>query len=104
MSVCETLRKYYGNVEHMKGLENVGKQTPLDPMETVCLTRVHQMRCVLVCETPRKYVAMLSSYSALVSPHCLKNDECYMCSVLVSPHGFKNDIYFTCSVLVASHG
>ena len=121
MSVCETLRKYCGNVEHVKGLENVGKQTPLDPMETVCLTRVHQMRCVLVCETPRKYVAMLSSYSALVSPHFLKNDECYMCSVLVPPHGlksdecymysalvlrhgFKNDIYFTCSVLVSSHG
>ena len=32
--------------------------------------------------------------SGLVSPHGLKNDECYMCSALVSPHGFKNDLYF----------
>ena len=40
VSVCETLRKYYGNVEHVEGLENVGKRTPADPMETVCLTGV----------------------------------------------------------------
>ena len=31
---------------------------------------------------------------AFVSPHGLKNDECYKCSALVSPHGFKNDVYF----------
>ena len=32
--------------------------------------------------------------NSLVSPHGLKNDECYICSVLVSPHGFENDVYF----------
>ena len=34
MSVRERLRKYYGNVEHVEGLENVGKRTPSDPMST----------------------------------------------------------------------
>lgn len=34
MSVRERLRKYYGNVEHVEGLENVGKRTPLDTMST----------------------------------------------------------------------
>ena len=48
VSVCETLRKYYGNVEHVEGLENVGKRTPSDLMETVCSTRVHQTRRLLV--------------------------------------------------------
>ena len=48
VSVCETLRKYYGNVEHVEGLENVGKRTPSDPMETVCSTRVNQTRHLLV--------------------------------------------------------
>ena len=28
VSVCETFRKYYGNVEQVEGLENVGKRTP----------------------------------------------------------------------------
>ena len=42
--------------------------------------------------------------SALVSPHGLKNDECYICSALVSRHGFKNDIHFMCSALVSPHG
>ena len=28
LSGCETLRKYYGNVEHVEGLKNVGKRTP----------------------------------------------------------------------------
>ena len=30
VSVCETFRKYYGNVEQVEGLENVGKRTPLE--------------------------------------------------------------------------
>ena len=42
--------------------------------------------------------------SALVSPHCLKNDEYYMWSALVSPHGFQNDVYFICNALVSPHG
>ena len=28
VSACETLRKYYGNVERVEGLENIGKRTP----------------------------------------------------------------------------
>ena len=39
--------------------------------------------------------------SALVSPHALKNDECYICSVLVSLQGFRNDLYVICSELVS---
>ena len=31
---------------------------------------------------------------AFVSPHGLKNNECYMCSAPVSPQGFKRDVYF----------
>ena len=63
-SVCEALRKYYGNVEHVEELVNVGKRSPSDLMETVCLTRVHQTCCVLVREILRKYVVMLGSGGA----------------------------------------
>ena len=31
---------------------------------------------------------------AFVSPHGLKNNECYICSALVSSHALKDDVYF----------
>ena len=33
-------------------------------------------------------------HAAFVSPHGLKNDECYTCSALFSPHSDKNDVHF----------
>ena len=41
---------------------------------------------------------------AFVSPHGLKNDECYTCSALVSPHGYKNGVHFICSAFVSPDG
>ena len=41
-------------------------------------------------------VAEITTYIlhvAFVSPHGLKNDECYTCGALFSPHGYKNDVH-----------
>ena len=104
VSVCETLRKYYGNVEHVEGsgkcrqTDSIGPdgdglldKSPSDaPLVSL---RPHGLKC------DECYMS-----SALASPHDFKNDECYMCSALVSPHGLKNDECYMCSTLVSRHG
>ena len=52
-------------------------------------------------------VAEITTYIlhvAFVSPHGLKNDECYTCGALFSPHGYKNDVHFMCSAFVSLNG
>ena len=122
VSVCETFRKFYGNVKHVEGLENVGKRTPSEQrmffphgFKNDLYFIVAHLLCLMAERTT--YILRV----AFVSPHGLKNDECYMCwahvllyglkndecytcSALVSPHDYKNDVYFMCSALVSPNG
>ena len=76
----------------------------------VVLIRPHRTRRLSACETLRKLYSLMAEITtfilhvAFVSPHGLKNDECYMCRALVSPHGYKNDVHFMCSAFVSPNG
>ena len=80
VSVCETFRKFYGNVKHVEGLENVGKRTPSEQRMFFPHGFKNDLYFIvahLLCLMPERTTYILRV--AFVSPHGLKNDECYMC-------------------------
>ena len=63
--------------EVVAGMENVGKRTPSDPMETGCRDK-----------TPSDAPRVSSRERRKLYAHGFKNNVYFMCSALVPPRGF----------------
>ena len=73
-----------------------GKCRQTDSIETTNVFRLMKNDLYFIVAHLFRLMAEITTYIlhvAFVSPHGLKNDECYTCGALFSPHGYKNDVH-----------